>query len=413
LIWWKTSGSGRVGFKSICDGAIDTTTASGELIFKIFSSLAQFERLSIQERTEVGLTTARFSASFSFTGGRLLPQMAGMKANPLPQPSSDSTAASEGLRCEVNRRGFLRKSALASSAAALAFRFEEKVLLAQEQPKTAPPRPQPTPDFPRGRIRKLSLSRLICGGNLISGFAHSRDLLYVSPLLKHYFTDEKIFETLALCEAHGINTAILRLDDDTLRLLKTYWKERSGKIQWIAQCKIKEDDFDEIQQAVDAGAVAAYVHGGVGDDLVERARVDVLGKAVERIKKKGVLAGVAGHSLEVPKACERAKIDVDFYLKTFNSKRYWSAGPTPRNDSVWEETPQETAAFMQEVDKPWIAYKVLGAGAIHPSEGFRYAYQNGADFLCVGMFDFQVAEDVQIALNALDRAEQRDRPWCA
>ena len=402
-----------MGFKSICDGAIDTTTASGELIFKIFSSLAQFERLSIQERTEVGLTTARFSASFSFTGGRLLPQMAGMKANPLPQPSSDSTAASEGLRCEVNRRGFLRKSALASSAAALAFRFEEKVLLAQEQPKTAPPRPQPTPDFPRGRIRKLSLSRLICGGNLISGFAHSRDLLYVSPLLKHYFTDEKIFETLALCEAHGINTAILRLDDDTLRLLKTYWKERSGKIQWIAQCKIKEDDFDEIQQAVDAGAVAAYVHGGVGDDLVERARVDVLGKAVERIKKKGVLAGVAGHSLEVPKACERAKIDVDFYLKTFNSKRYWSAGPTPRNDSVWEETPQETAGFMQEVDQPWIAYKVLGAGAIHPSEGFRYAYQNGADFLCVGMFDFQVAEDVQIALNALDRAEQRDRPWCA
>ena len=33
-----------VGFKSICDGAIDTTTASGELIFNVFASLAQFER---------------------------------------------------------------------------------------------------------------------------------------------------------------------------------------------------------------------------------------------------------------------------------------------------------------------------------------------------------------------------------
>jgi len=339
--------------------------------------------------------------------------MAGMKANPLPQPRPDSTAVPDGWRGEVNRRGFLSQSVLASSAAALAFRFEEQVLLAQEQPKAAPPRPKATQDFPRGRIGKLSISRLICGGNLISGFAHSRDLLYVSPLLKHYFTDERIFETLARCEAHGINTAILRLDDDTLRLLKTYWKERGGKIQWIAQCRIKEDDFDDIQRAVDAGAVAAYVHGGVGDDLVERGRVDVLGRAVERIKKKGVAAGVAGHSIEVPKACEKAKLDVDFYLKTFNSKRYWSAGPTPRNDSVWEETPQETAGFMQEVDQPWIAYKVLGAGAIHPSEGFRYAYQNGADFLCVGMFDFQVAEDAQIALNALDRAEQRDRPWCA
>ena len=48
-----------IGFKSICDGAIDTTTASGELIFNIFSSLAQFERRLIQERTRAGLTAAK------------------------------------------------------------------------------------------------------------------------------------------------------------------------------------------------------------------------------------------------------------------------------------------------------------------------------------------------------------------
>jgi DNA invertase Pin-like site-specific DNA recombinase len=51
--------SKNIGFKSICDGAIDTTTASGELIFNIFSSLAQFERRLIQERTRAGLETAR------------------------------------------------------------------------------------------------------------------------------------------------------------------------------------------------------------------------------------------------------------------------------------------------------------------------------------------------------------------
>lgn len=48
-----------ISFKSICDGAIDTTTASGELIFNIFSSLAQFERRLIQERTRAGLSAAR------------------------------------------------------------------------------------------------------------------------------------------------------------------------------------------------------------------------------------------------------------------------------------------------------------------------------------------------------------------
>lgn len=48
-----------VSFKSICDGVIDTTTASGELIFNIFSCLAQFERRLIQERTKAGLDAAR------------------------------------------------------------------------------------------------------------------------------------------------------------------------------------------------------------------------------------------------------------------------------------------------------------------------------------------------------------------
>ena len=49
----------NIAFKSICDGAIDTTTASGELVFNIFSSLAQFERRLIQERTKAGLNAAR------------------------------------------------------------------------------------------------------------------------------------------------------------------------------------------------------------------------------------------------------------------------------------------------------------------------------------------------------------------
>ncbi len=49
----------QVGFKSICDGVIDTTSASGELIFNVFSALAHFERKIIQERTKAGLQAAR------------------------------------------------------------------------------------------------------------------------------------------------------------------------------------------------------------------------------------------------------------------------------------------------------------------------------------------------------------------
>ena len=50
---------GGIGFRSLQEGAIDTTSASGELIFNIFSALAQFERRLIQERTKAGLAVAR------------------------------------------------------------------------------------------------------------------------------------------------------------------------------------------------------------------------------------------------------------------------------------------------------------------------------------------------------------------
>jgi DNA invertase Pin-like site-specific DNA recombinase len=48
-----------IGFRSISDGMIDTTSASGELILNIFSALAQFERRLIQESTKAGLAAAR------------------------------------------------------------------------------------------------------------------------------------------------------------------------------------------------------------------------------------------------------------------------------------------------------------------------------------------------------------------
>jgi len=51
-------GQRQVGFRSLCDGALDTTTATGELVFHIFSALAQFERRLIQERARAGLAAA-------------------------------------------------------------------------------------------------------------------------------------------------------------------------------------------------------------------------------------------------------------------------------------------------------------------------------------------------------------------
>ena len=75
--------------------------------------------------------------------------------------------------------------------------------------------------------------------------------------------------------------------------------------------------------------------------------------------------------------------------------------------------PGETIKFMESLDKPWIAFKTLAAGALKPEEAFQYAFKSGADFLCVGMYDFQIIDDVNIALNALENIQERNRPWRA
>lgn len=300
----------------------------------------------------------------------------------------------------LNRRRFVKKSLLLSGGLTAGLTFEHQPLLAKLRGQTSP-RPDLTKGAPPiGRIGKLQVTRLICGGNLFSGFAHSGELLYVSSLLKHYFAPDKILDTLQACEERGINAAILRTDDHIIGVLKRYRKERGGKIQWIAQTYPKIDNLkDNIQMAIDNGAVGAFPMGGIGDDFLKKGRLDLVAEVLSFMKRNGLVAGVGSHSLELPVACEKEKIDPDFYFKTFNDAGYET------------QEPVEIAAFMKNVKKPWIAFKVLGAGRVKPHEGFDLAFKMGADFVNVGMYDFQVEEDVSMVREIVAAHAQRERSW--
>jgi len=294
----------------------------------------------------------------------------------------------------------LRRQFLGASALAAGLTFDTHPLKAQMKvPRPDKNKPAAAPP-PTGRIGKLEISRLICGGNLFSGFAHSGDLLYVSSLLKHYFSDDKILETLELCEESGINTAILRTDEHIIGIIKRYRTERGGKIQWIAQTyPTVANPRDNIRMAIDHGAAGAFMMGGNAETIVKAGKKDLLGELVAFIKQNGLVAGIGSHALEIPILSEQQKFEPDFYFKTHNKVGYNS------------QDPRDIAALMKTIRKPWIGFKVLGAGRIEPKDGFDMAFQNGADFINVGMYDFQVAENVGLVREIVGKYERRDRKW--
>lgn len=283
--------------------------------------------------------------------------------------------------------------------------------------------------LPTGKIGDHVLSRLVLGGNLIGGWAHSRDLIYVPELFKAYNNEKKIYETLILAEKAGINA--INIGFPTNALIAKYKKTTGSKLKVISQVHPdmdKNDYFVNINKAIDFGVDIVQIQGNWCDWLVRDNKIDVIGKMMDRIRSQHYTAGLAAHSIESLIACENVGIVPDYYMKTMHHDQYWSAHPREFrypfevdgkeylehnrfHNNMFCLFPERSVEFVSRIKVPVMGYKVLAAGAIEPKDGFKWAFENGADFICVGMFDFQIVKDVNICLDVLGGLTDRKREW--
>lgn len=318
---------------------------------------------------------------------------------------------------QLSRRGFVKSSLLASAAVPLALRAETTSTSATPDKSSA----SPGEALPTGKMGGQEFSRLIMGGNLIGGWSHSRDLAYVGTLMRRYNTEAKIRETIELGESHGITAINTWVMQDNSAIFN-HWK-CGGKIKWFAQARLDADGgFSQIRKAIDEGAAGVHLTGDTAESLLTRSEFDKVGESVQLIKSRKRVAGVAAHDLRVIVECEKQKLDVDFYQKTFHSHDYYTAPRSEEKDAVgahdnsWCSDPQAVIDVMAKVKQPWIAFKILAAGAIPPRVAFPYAFYSGADFILVGMFDWQIEEDAKLARRVVAAVRspdsKRTRPWC-
>ncbi len=295
-------------------------------------------------------------------------------------------------------------------------------------------------ELPMGKIGKHEISRMIAGGNLIGGWAHSRDLIYVSTLFKAYNTEQKVYETLLLAEKAGINTINIGFPSNPL--LAKYKKITGSKIKVISQVGPNLDNkklstvgpntdpklyFENIDKAIDFGADIIQIQGNWCDWLVRDQKIEVIQRMMDHIREQGYTAGLASHTVDSLIACKEQGIIPDYYMKTMHHDQYWSAHPRENrfpfevdgkqyldhnrfHNNMFCLFPERTIEFVSQATVPVMGFKVLAAGAIEPKDGFQWAYDNGADFICVGMFDFQVVNNVNIAINCLKNTK-RSREW--
>ena len=270
---------------------------------------------------------------------------------------------------------------------------------------------------------KKPISRLIMGTNHLSGNAHARDLKYAGSLFKAYNTEQKIIETYMLAEKAGVNLFF------ATPLLDKYKKIYGSDFQtWTNVAPTMKDPFTVVDKAIDKGVDYIFVQGAACDRRVHDGETEAVIKCLDYIKEKGYPAGLGAHTIQAMLKCVEAGADPDFYYKTMHHDNYWSAHPRENrepylwsanispdhnkfHDNMWCLFPEETIEFVQKVRKPVVGFKVLAGGAILPEDGFQWAFDNGADFIEVGMFDFQIVGNVIQTIESVQKAQNRLRPW--
>ena len=191
-----------------------------------------------------------------------------------------------------------------------------------------------------------------------------------------------------------------------------------------------KDVYEDINEAIDNGMDIIQIQGAVCDWLVRDNKLDIIEGFLNRVRSNGVIVGMGAHTIDTLIICEENGIIPDYYMQTMHHDNYWSAHPlenrkpfevdTIKNidhnmfhDNLFCTFPDRTVEFVNRTHVPVMGFKVLAAGAIRPGDGFKWAFENGADFICVGMFDFQVVDDVNICINTLQNLQNRTRKWYA
>ncbi len=251
--------------------------------------------------------------------------------------------------------------------------------------------------LPQIKIGDYSISRLIVGGNPISGFSHQSS--QVDKEMIDYYTADNIKKLLKECEENGINTIQARGDRHIMRVLNEY-KNEGGKIQWIAQNASELSSLTtNVYQIVNAGAIAIFNHGTQVDNLWNQGEKGIyqVKENLKIMRDSPLLVGLGTHRPSVIQYSEENGFDVDFYMTSWynlaKGEKHVQATQGFKEEVFDDSDSQYMINQIKSSKKPCLVFKILGSGRKTSSPqdlelAFRNAYGSikQSDAIIVGMF---------------------------
>jgi hypothetical protein len=271
----------------------------------------------------------------------------------------------------------------------------------------APVAPLPTVKF----AGKYDISRMVIGTNPLMGYSHFNSIL--DKCMREYMTPEKRIETILAAEQAGVTTWQLHYHKDTIAILEGV-RAKGSKIQPFLLSDFElQKDFTMIPGLAKMGFLGMAHHGNRTDEAFRSGNMDSVKEYVMRVKDAGVLAGVSTHNPEVVEWIESKGWPTDYYMtclyrvsRTPEEAKALMNGERPLGETFLEKDPARMTAVIRKVNKPCLAFKILGAGRAGGSReqieaAFKFAFTNikPNDAVIVGMwpkFKDEIAENCSI-----------------
>ncbi len=257
--------------------------------------------------------------------------------------------------------------------------------------------------FPRTKVGKISLSRMIIGTNWFMGYSHTS--FAKDKVIHAAMEGGRMAEIITVFLKAGVD-AIMGPPHEKLAQACDKAEQKAGKKLvriWTPSFTVgpgqqhdisPEKAFDQCKKF---GAAICMPHQCITDALLDLLNYEIrdIDKYAKMIRERGMVPGLSTHRHETPSVADNTKADVETYIQIYNA-----AGFLMGLEVDW------VMRIIKEAKKPVMTIKPMAAGGLLPPVGLAFVWNTirERDMVCVGtMHPDEAKECIELSLDFLAR----------